>query len=126
MTDRPRAVNVHAHFLIPGDLQLARAAREGSYAGSTDGVWSPEIATTFMDTHHIQMQMQRLRRVSGGRAPRAFRGRQASTHPPRAAQFTHEIPLRPRIRGGKVDRSRYVVPVDEELNSRNEIVLVNP
>lgn len=90
MTDRPRAVNVHAHFLIPGDLQLARAAGEGSYAGPTDGVWSPEIATTFMDAHHIQMQMQRLRRVSGGRAPRAFRD--ARQHPLRDPD--HDAALR--------------------------------
>lgn len=46
--------------------------------------------------------------------------------PARTLQFTHEIPLRPRVRSGKVDRSRHVVPVNEELNSCSEIVPVNP
>jgi hypothetical protein len=84
---------VHAHFLIPGDLQLAQAAREGSYTGPADGVWSPETATTFMDAHHIQMQMLsfRYRWAPGPRAtstttprqwwPRSRAFRDARQHP---------------------------------------------
>jgi 6-methylsalicylate decarboxylase len=54
--DRPRAVDVHAHFFIPGDPLLAQAAQQGRYAGPK-GTWNPELAMAFMDAHHIQMQL---------------------------------------------------------------------
>jgi predicted TIM-barrel fold metal-dependent hydrolase len=55
-TDRPWAVDAHAHFFIPGDSLLDQAAKEGHYAGPKTA-WSMEIAMTFMDAHHIQMQL---------------------------------------------------------------------
>jgi predicted TIM-barrel fold metal-dependent hydrolase len=54
--ERPWAVDAHAHFFIPGDALLDEAAREGHYAGPKTN-WSMEIAMTFMDVHHIQMQL---------------------------------------------------------------------
>jgi predicted TIM-barrel fold metal-dependent hydrolase len=54
--DRPCAVDVHAHFVIPDDPLLAQAAKDGRYAGPS-GAWSPELAMAFMDAHHIQMQL---------------------------------------------------------------------
>jgi predicted TIM-barrel fold metal-dependent hydrolase len=55
-SDRPWAVDVHAHFHVPDDSLLDQAAKEGKYAGPTTA-WTPEGAMKFMDAHHIQMQL---------------------------------------------------------------------
>ncbi len=55
-SDRPWALDVHAHFNVPDDSLLDQAAKEGKYAGPTTA-WTPEGAMTFMDARHIQMQL---------------------------------------------------------------------
>ena len=95
MTGSARAVDVHAHFLIPGDRQLAAAARDGSYAGPTDGAWSPEIAMAFMDAHHIQLQLLSFPMPLDADAARRFNDYAASVvaeHPARFGMLA-SIPL---------------------------------
>jgi hypothetical protein len=55
-SDRPWALDVHAHFHVPDDSLLDQAAKEGKYAGPTTA-WTAEDAMKFMDAHHIQMQL---------------------------------------------------------------------
>jgi predicted TIM-barrel fold metal-dependent hydrolase len=86
--DRPRAVDVHAHFLIPGDPLLAQAARAGSYAGpSPKTAWSPEIAIAFMDAHRIQMQLLSFPMSLPAEAARRFNDYAASVVAAHPARF---------------------------------------
>jgi predicted TIM-barrel fold metal-dependent hydrolase len=87
-------VDVHAHFYIADDPLLAQAARAGRYAGPTTA-WTPELAMTFMDAHHIQIQLLSFPMPLSGEAARRFNDYAASvvaTHPDRFGMLAN-IPL---------------------------------
>jgi len=86
LADQPWAVDVHAHFFIPGDPLLAQAARQGSYAGPK-GAWSPELAMAFMDAHRIQMQLLSLPMPLPAEVARHFNDYAASVVAARPGRF---------------------------------------
>src|SRR6266849_1559855 len=108
-SDRPPAVDVHAHFFVPDDPLLAQAAKEGSYAGPRTA-WTPELAMEFMDAHHIQMQLLSFPMPLPADAARRFNDYAASvvaTHPDRFGMLAN-IPLGgpdPQVGLREIDRA---------------------
>jgi predicted TIM-barrel fold metal-dependent hydrolase len=121
--DRPWAVDVHAHFFIPDDPLLAQAAKQGSYAGPK-GVWSPELAMTFMDAHHIQMQLLSFPMPLPAETARRFNDYAASvvaSHPGRFGMLA-SIPLGdpdPDVALREIDRAT------GELNADGFVLVTN-
>src|SRR5712692_1093791 len=121
--DQPWAVDVHAHFFIPGDPLLAQAARKGSYAGPK-GTWSPEIAMTFMDAHHIQMQLLSFPMALLAEVARRFNDYAASVvaaHPGRFGMLA-SIPL------GDLDPEaalREIARAADELHADGFVLVTN-
>jgi 6-methylsalicylate decarboxylase len=124
-TDRPWAVDVHAHFFIPGDPLLTQAAQQVSYAGpSPRTAWSPEIAMSFMDAHHIQMQLLSFPMPLTAETARRFNDYAASvvaTHPDRFGMLAN-IPLGdpyPEVALREIDRAA------DELNTDGFLLVTN-
>jgi 6-methylsalicylate decarboxylase len=121
--DRPWAVDVHAHFFIPGDPLLAQAAKKGSYAGPK-GAWSPEIAMAFMDAYCIQMQLLSFPMPLPAEAARRFNDYAASVaaaHPGRFGMLA-SIPLGdpdPKAALREIDRAA------DELNADGFVLVTN-
>jgi predicted TIM-barrel fold metal-dependent hydrolase len=117
-------VDVHAHFFIRGDPLLVQAAKQGSYAGpSPESGWSPEIAMTFMDAHHIQMQLLSFPMPLTAETARRFNDYAASvvaTHPNRFGMLAN-IPLadpHPDAALREIDRA-------DELNTDGFLLVTN-
>jgi predicted TIM-barrel fold metal-dependent hydrolase len=121
--DRPWAVDVHAHFFIPGDPLLAQAAEEGRYSGPRT-TWTPELAMTFMDAHRIQMQLLSFPMQLPAETARRFNDFAASvvaTHPDRFGMLAN-IPL------GDPDPDAAVREIDraaDELNADGFVLVTN-
>jgi len=122
-TDRPWAVDVHAHFLIPDDTVLTAAAKEGKYAGP-QGIWSPESAMTFMDANHIRMQLLSFPMPLPAEMARRFNDYAASVvaaHPGRFGMLAN-IPLGdpdPEVALREIDRAA------DELNADGFLLVTN-
>jgi predicted TIM-barrel fold metal-dependent hydrolase len=116
-------VDVHAHFFIPDDPLLAQAAKSGSYAGPK-GVWSPQLAMTFMDAHHIQMQLLSFPMPLPAETARRFNDFAASvvaTYPDRFGMLAN-IPLGepdPDVALREIDRAA------DQLNADGFVLVTN-
>jgi 6-methylsalicylate decarboxylase len=114
---------VQAHFLIPDDPSLDEAAKAGRYAGPK-GTWSPELALTFMDAHHIQLQLLSFPMQLPARRARRFNDFAASVvaaYPDRFGMLAN-IPLGdpdPDVPLREIDRAA------DELNADGFLFLTN-
>jgi predicted TIM-barrel fold metal-dependent hydrolase len=121
--DRPWAVDVHAHFVMPDDPLLAQLAKDGSYAGPR-GTWSPEIAMAFMDSHQIQLQLLSFPMPLPAPAARRFNDFAAAVvaaHPDRFGLLAN-IPLGdpdPDVALREIDRAA------DELHADGFLLLTN-
>jgi predicted TIM-barrel fold metal-dependent hydrolase len=120
---RPWAVDVHAHFFIPGDPLLAQAAKDGSYAGPK-GAWSPDIAIAFMDDRHIQMQLLSFPMALPAETTRRFNDYAASVVAARPGRFgmLANLPL------GDPDPDAALREIDraaDELNADGFVLVTN-
>jgi predicted TIM-barrel fold metal-dependent hydrolase len=114
---------VHAHFFIPDDPLLTQAARQGRYAGPK-GTWSPELALTFMDAHHIQMQLLSFPMQLPAETARRFNDFAASI----VAAHPDRFGLLANIPAGDPDVDVALREIDratDELNADGFVMLTN-